>query len=318
MNNNKQPVEGIENDPLYRPNHTIASAPRRLSARLIDGFILFVIFLIPLVYVFSSEFSSYEESLGLMELIEILLYTILILLTTTIIWTSYEFYAIRKSGATIGKKLMGIKVISLDNQKITRGQAFKRTWLYILTTIIVAFASTLNTATIPNPVGGIISILISAAFSGALISLALWRKDGRHIFDLAASTMVISVRDSQKEIKTSARKALAVIYLLFVLVGNTFSNSLSKDNNTTIADVRGQANNALIENYAAAIYKDAYAAAMFEGKNDVTDAEIDLKGNEQTYGKYDEKTNKFEIENNGETYHLHICVSGVQKDPCVG
>src|SRR5262245_55312069 len=96
----------------------LASFPKRLVAYIID-FILIILYLVSMRYfIFDSFFDIDESSIGLVILV-LFIPTLFYTLTTELLL----------NGQTVGKKIMQIKVVSLDGGEPTLGQYMLRWFL---------------------------------------------------------------------------------------------------------------------------------------------------------------------------------------------
>ncbi len=152
-NLNQQPVvQGVE----------LASYGQRFLAALIDGLLLMVIVLpIWFMFAFSSVMAGKEPSTAVtmgMGLLSMVAYIVL------------NFHFLNKSGQTIGKKAMGIRVVELDNNKPS-----------VQTLIVKRYLPTALVSMVP--VVGWIFSLVDILF--------IFREDRRCVHDLIAGTKVV-------------------------------------------------------------------------------------------------------------------------------
>lgn len=87
----------------------LASRWARLGAALIDG-VLSLIITLPLMYVtggFDKILSGEEPSL---------MYSLIMLFVGTVVFVLLHGYFLTRDGQTIGKKVLSIKIVTLDNQ----------------------------------------------------------------------------------------------------------------------------------------------------------------------------------------------------------
>ncbi len=133
-------------------NSVPAPLGKRIMALLVDLAIITVAsYVIAIVLFFAMASSAYALDSFLDELsgvLLILVYILVLLLFFSLTLHLYFIYFETKDGATPGKKIFGLSVLSADGQKITRNQAIKRE---ILRTYIE----------LPLILPGLISILLS-------------------------------------------------------------------------------------------------------------------------------------------------------------
>lgn len=153
----------------------IAEFHKRLLAYIID-FVILMIYMISMMYIMFGEFRiSDESSLGFVILVLVLpmlFYTFL-----TELWLN---------GQTIGKKILRIRVVSLDGGEATLGQSMLRwflrfyEWGFIFTAI---FFFNFVTAFLILLFGGITAVVIIAV-----------TPNNQRLGDLIAGTVVVNTR----------------------------------------------------------------------------------------------------------------------------
>lgn len=151
---------------VLQPKYNLASPTDRLAAVLVDG----VIIGLPiLVFLF-----AYFGFSGMFDMVRKygILYSLVVTIISQIIYFSVNGIMLYKYGQTIGKKVMGIKIVKLDNSlpQLTNS--------YILRYLIP-------------------SIFPIIPFVGSMIGLAdilcIFKSDRRCIHDLMAGTRVVEV-----------------------------------------------------------------------------------------------------------------------------
>jgi uncharacterized RDD family membrane protein YckC len=152
----------------------VAEFHKRLLAYLID-FILLVIYMFTSIKLLFGEIRIGESSLGfaiLVVLLPMLFYTLL-----TELWMN---------GQTIGKKLLKIKVVSLDGGEATLGQYLLRWFLrfYEWGFIIVALFYF-------NIIAGFLVLLLGGIATVIIISIT---PRNQRLGDLAAGTVVVNTK----------------------------------------------------------------------------------------------------------------------------
>lgn len=151
-------VEDIKNDAEYE----LADRSTRLVASIIDTIILIVIAVL-LAFVFLPNIFSDPQQFGLTS-------KILILACTWTIWLTVNFSWLRNNGQTIGKKIFGIKIVRLNNEKCSFARIAGRRFL----------------------IPGLISQI---AFLGPIFALIdylfIFQESRRCVHDLIADTIVV-------------------------------------------------------------------------------------------------------------------------------
>ncbi len=156
----------------------IAPFHKRLLAYLIDFFIL-VLFLFSMKYVLYVGFSmSLEDNIGLDILIislPMLLYSLV-----TELWMN---------GQTFGKRLMGIRVISLNGDEPVFGQFLLR-WITKFFEWPFVFGYVISIDTLFG------SILVSGLLGIAVVIIITVTAKNQRLGDLAAGTVIVNTRSS--------------------------------------------------------------------------------------------------------------------------
>lgn len=154
----------------------IAEFHKRLVAYLID-FVLLILYMFSILYLLYGGFKVGEGSRGLV---------LIILVIPTLFYTTVS--EILMNGQTLGKKLLKIKVVSLDGGEPTLGQYLLRwfmrfyEWAFIIFTL---FWSNGYTGFLWLFIGGVTSIII----------MAISPKNQR-LGDLVAETVVVNTRSN--------------------------------------------------------------------------------------------------------------------------
>jgi len=181
-----------------------ASVVKRFTARIIDVGIFSTLAL--LLAIISVKIWPLEEP-GVLGFLETGFYAFFRFMVTLgiviLIEIIYEVIMVHKTGSTIGKKIMKIKVVSIDGNATV---SLKSSILRVGIVMLLLAISLLSELIIPNA-GGLILL--------PWIPMLLWRKDGRSVMDIAAKTVVISTIDtpSSKGDHTD-RKVFAVLYIV--------------------------------------------------------------------------------------------------------
>jgi uncharacterized RDD family membrane protein YckC len=114
------------------PNY--ASIGSRIAAIIIDSIILFVVFAIIAVPlgISATMFSTMGNPAGFTPNFG---YIGTLVFLNFVLWILYFTYFEAKSGQTLGKKALGIKVVKETGKKITNADAFVRTILRLIDSI---------------------------------------------------------------------------------------------------------------------------------------------------------------------------------------
>lgn len=165
MNNNVYKAPDSELQEVSQPELELASRFSRLIASIIDT-IISLMFILPLMYFtgfFSAIMSGEEPSL---------LQTAGIGFITIALFFAINWHFLKSAGQTIGKKVMGIKVVTLDGELPSMVQHFlKRYAMYFLPAYI--------------PMIGQLISLLNVLF--------IFGKGKRCIHDMVAGTKVVQV-----------------------------------------------------------------------------------------------------------------------------
>lgn len=121
---------------VARPHGLPLAAPQtRLLARLIDLALLGVLALAVNGYLIWKLIGGYSDALKKYEANEQISdtsvgnYIFLIVLLTAALWAAYEIPQLANNGQTVGKRLMGIRVMRLESdQPLGLGRSFRRWW----------------------------------------------------------------------------------------------------------------------------------------------------------------------------------------------
>lgn len=152
----------------------IAEFHKRLLAYLID-FLLIFIYVISMVYLLFGGFQLTEESAG---------FTLLIILLPVLFYTTAS--ELLMAGQTVGKRVLNIKVVSLDGGEPTLGQYLLRwflrfyEWGFIISTF---FQGSIFFGFVVLIIGGFTSIIIMAVTAKS-----------QRLGDIAAGTVVVNTK----------------------------------------------------------------------------------------------------------------------------
>ncbi|MCV6604969.1 MAG: RDD family protein [Porticoccaceae bacterium] len=156
-------AELVDNNNSATEGKELASRLLRLGAAILDSLIVGIPFVI-LIYLtgFWSSLldnpDSYSVQIG-------------IFLTGMAVWLAFNGYLLKTSGQTIGKKMVNIKIVSIDNNEVPS----------IMTTAGTRYFLVQLIAMVP---------LIGSIFSLVDI-LFIFRQDRRCVHDLMAKTRVV-------------------------------------------------------------------------------------------------------------------------------
>ncbi len=163
-------------------------------ARIVDGLILGVAFLIPSIVITALVVTDPSIDLDNLTVNEgggLVLATILIALVSATIWFAYEFFMLKSRGQTLGKIVMGIRVIPVGGNLATPGlsveTAGKRAGVLYGPQFIRALAVV--------PVVGTILSLVAGVFMLLNVLWLLWDKPLQQaLHDKVANTIVVKVK----------------------------------------------------------------------------------------------------------------------------
>lgn len=166
-----------------------AGAGKRLGAFLIDQIIIGIIGLILLMVFAGEDFTTYADEYSAwdaagqvgdaptFDLGGFLLSSLL----TLVIWFIYRVLMESRSGQTLGKKALGIKVVTAEGTTVTVGTSFKRNSWYIAVFLLSVFVGT---------IGGLVGLILMGVL-GVTIRRSPF---SQHTFDQWAKTYVVNAR----------------------------------------------------------------------------------------------------------------------------
>ncbi len=160
----------LETDSTLETGSTLASRGSRFGASLLDG-IFMALISVPVIYFI-------EQSNMLNEISpDSFLFNVTLSVTGIMLFFVLNFKFLKDNGQTIGKKIVGIKVVDLNGDKaMMKDHLLKRYLTFLLPSQI--------------PVVGSIFQLVNV--------LCIFREDRRCIHDLAANTKVIFCNERLK------------------------------------------------------------------------------------------------------------------------
>src|ERR1043166_265711 len=101
----------------------------RLGAKFIDGLIIMIVTL-PFSFIFLISFVFNPGSMP--DLKKILMQQSIVVLLGTLVRLLYTWLLVGRYGATPGKMLVGIRIVTADGQRISYPRAFARYWAEIV------------------------------------------------------------------------------------------------------------------------------------------------------------------------------------------
>lgn len=209
-------LPNLESDLEDSVKFNYASVVKRFTARLIEVGIFSTLAL--LLAIISVKIWPLEEPgvLGFLETGFYAFFRFMVTLGIVILFEIiYEVIMIHKTGSTLGKKIMKIKVVSIDG---TATVSLKSSIFRVGIVMLILTTSLLSELIIPNA-GGLILL--------PWVPMLLWRRDGRSVMDLAAKTVVIStMKTPSSKGSHTDRKVFAVLYIvvnLYQIVSLWFS-----------------------------------------------------------------------------------------------
>jgi uncharacterized RDD family membrane protein YckC len=112
---------------------TLAPVIERLAARIIDGIVLFLLNVVVNGYFVFQLYRELAPSLAAMEAGEVIVPTdrartlsLVISLVAMALWFAYEVPAIAATGQTLGKRLVGVRVVMLNGEPLGFGRSIQR------------------------------------------------------------------------------------------------------------------------------------------------------------------------------------------------
>lgn len=298
-------------DDLATPPLAYARIAYRIVARAVDSLIItgvFVALAVGTFFVFKTSASTDEsiDSAGMFAFAAGISAFLIASAVTVLGWAVYETYALTKRGATPGKRLMGIRVVRAHTgAPIGLKQAALRTL-------------------IPTPLGVVLSYIPVALSVVGLFntSVPLWRRDGRHLGDFIAATVVVTDDPAKAaHVGLGRRIAAVLVGIIYVVAGYGSVALLARqDRVTPDFSSNGIANGRTALGAASGIYK--FAVIIAEGNEvELSDVILDQAGTE--YLADDEMLSWVSSENkitlfdaSGSSESAYVCLKGAQSDPC--
>lgn len=150
--------------PDGEPN--FAHRGRRLGAALIDGILMMIVLLVPLILYFGG-FMAYSNKVASSFMLQLG-----ITLVSAVIYLLINGYFLMQNGQSIGKKILGIKIVRTDGSKADLARIALRRFLPVQLVSLVPYT------------GGLLSI-VDALF--------IFRKSNKCLHDDLADTIVVNV-----------------------------------------------------------------------------------------------------------------------------
>ena len=290
-------VENVKANPPY------ALISRRFLARLIDysvvNLAMFIITTLMVSFVIKVDFNAMSDA----DLIKTIVSIFLAFILTWGIYLVYEVVAISRYGATLGKKILKLKVVNSENfENISLGDSFKRSAsLYGINLISIVVGLLL-------PVGGIVSTV-------SIFGLALININGRHVPDYAGNSVVISTNLNHVVKKVVFRRVLAGLLVVLALA----SGQLPRYANKVFNDTQNSALTSLAKQNAKSFYKTAEMEAVLNGgtlTDEVIDETVLNRIGEGSGSTWEKSENKYTIYSGDLEASVYICLTGVSLEKC--
>lgn len=280
-----------------------ALVSRRFLARLVDysavNLAMIIIATIMVSFVIKVDFKAMSDA----DLLKTILDMVLAFILTWGVYLVYEVVAISRYGATLGKKVLKLKVVNNENfGNISLGDSFKRSVsLYGISLISIVVGLLL-------PVGSIVS-------TASIIGLALININGRHVADYAGNSVVISTNLNYVVDKVVFRRVLAGLLVVLTLA----FGQLPKYADKVFKDTQNSNLTSLAKQNAKVIYREAEAEAVLNGGtlSDKVIEEVVLRGIGAGSGAtWDKTENKYTIYSGDLQSSVYICLTGVSLEKC--
>lgn len=169
---------------------TYAGAGRRLGAYVIDGILIGIVAMV-LYYIFawddvstySDQYTTWQDAgkpeghAPTMDVTGLLITS----LATLVIWFLYRILTEVRTGQSLGKKLLGIRVVDEEGKTLSARASFQRNSWYIVVFLLTTFVGN---------IGQIVSLILMAVL-GVMISRSAFRQ---HTFDQWAKAYVVNAR----------------------------------------------------------------------------------------------------------------------------
>jgi uncharacterized RDD family membrane protein YckC len=152
--------------PTKSDESNLAHPGRRFGAAFIDGIIMLAVLLVPLIVIFGG-FMAYAARLQQSYLLQLGIWAV-----STIVYLLINGYFLARDGQSIGKKLLGIKIVRTDGSKADFVRIVTRRFL---------------------PVQACSLIPVVGAYLPLLDALFIFRKSRKCLHDDIADTIVVNV-----------------------------------------------------------------------------------------------------------------------------
>jgi uncharacterized RDD family membrane protein YckC len=293
----------------FNANLTPARARRRLCARVVDGAIVALcsipVFAVAFFVLSTRGYGSDSEldaTLGALGLL-------------ALGYAVYEYRCMTRTGQTVGKRLLGIRVVALDgaplSSTVARNRVLTLAGLNLTSfALIIASASAVTSVLAP--------VVLVIVFEAAL----LWRADGRHLADRAAGTIVVA---DDPELGARAFRLRRVAAVLFVLatLGQGVADLVADTDRSTLSALDEARTSQFLDDIAT-IYGAADALAGVDGYDlsranfeQYLDEAITELGIEESFYSFDTDTNELSWSADADTTFVqYLCFTGPLDEPC--
>lgn len=180
-------ADRTEDGPSLTAKGAYPGAGKRLGALVIDNILIGVIGFILIAVLAGSDFTGYADEYTawqdagesgdapVMDLGNFIIAGLI----TLVIWYAYRVTMEVRTGQTLGKMALKIKVVDADGSLLTAGASFKRNSWYIAVFLLSMFVGTI----------GSIVVLILMAVLGVMIARSPYRQ---HTFDQWSKAYVVN------------------------------------------------------------------------------------------------------------------------------
>lgn len=298
----------------YAKHLVPAPVRRRLAARVIDAGVV-ALCAIPVLAV--ALFALSARGYGSESEMDATASTALIsaLAVLALGYAAYEYRSMRRSGQTLGKRLTGIRVLTVSGDPLDARAARNRV-LVLAAVNLGSFALALvNTSLVTSVLAPLALVLV---FEAAL----LWRTDGRHLADRAAATIVVTENPERPARAFRLRRVVAAVFVL-ATIAQGFAEIYGDDGAELFSTIEDSRETQFMQDIVT-IYGAADALAGVDGV-DLSRANFDRYLDEavekleidDSFYLFDTDTNAFSWQADIDTTYLrYLCFTGPLDTEC--
>jgi uncharacterized RDD family membrane protein YckC len=282
----------------------------RVLARVLDGLIILggaiLVAAAAGIVIFKGADNPDVEGMVFLAVLSGFIVALIGIVVAGFIFAVYEVVALKRSGATLGKRARNLRVVDASTGgPLTWGQSISRSTLFWA-------------------VGAISNLVpyLGSAVLAAHYGLGLWRRDGRHLADLGAKTTVVTLRPERVANPGNGRKiaAVAVATVVFTLGFAPEPAGVVDDSSPAVTELSEVSAGEQIMIVSARVLELAKASSPAASADAELDTAIDaaFPGQVEDFGywSYQAGENELSVTIDGETEFRYLCREGVVTEPC--